>query len=163
MDRLGHEVRSPGTVYFTGGVSAVLLGWRETTLDADIKGDPEPAGFFEAIARLKDEVDINIELAAPDQFLPELPGWRERSLFIAQHGQIGFRHYDFYAQAMAKVERSHARDRLDVASMISSGLVVPGRLLDLFASIESAVIRFPAVQVSLLRRRLQALVAAQSE
>lgn len=45
MDRLGQEVRSPGTVYFTGGVSAVLLGWRDTTLDADIKGDPEPAGL----------------------------------------------------------------------------------------------------------------------
>jgi hypothetical protein len=27
--------------------------------------DPEPAGVFEALAALKDELDINIELASP--------------------------------------------------------------------------------------------------
>ena len=33
MRELGAAVRSEGSVYFTGGVSAVLLGWREMTLD----------------------------------------------------------------------------------------------------------------------------------
>ena len=44
----------------------MLIGWRETTVDADLKLDPEPAGVFEAIARLKDSLDINVELSAPD-------------------------------------------------------------------------------------------------
>ena len=69
-------------------VSAVLMGWREMTLDVDLKADPEPAGFFEALPRLKDELDINIELASPDQFVPALPGWVERSPFIADHGLL---------------------------------------------------------------------------
>ena len=63
MAELGQAVRSPGRVYFTGGVCAVLLGWRETTLDVDLKADPEPEGFFEALPTLKDALDINIELA----------------------------------------------------------------------------------------------------
>ena len=32
----------------------------------------------------KDTLDVNVELAAPDQFIPALPGWRERSEFIAE-------------------------------------------------------------------------------
>jgi hypothetical protein len=115
IERLMHElaagVHSPGRVYFTGGVSAVLLGWREMTMDVDLKADPEPAGFFETLPRLKDALDINIELAATDQFVPTLTGWRERSIFIAQHGLLMFHHYDFYSQALAKIERGHVRDR----------------------------------------------------
>lgn len=37
MQCLGQAVTSEGRVYFTGGVSAVLLGWRETTIDVDLK------------------------------------------------------------------------------------------------------------------------------
>jgi hypothetical protein len=69
------------------------------TIDIDIKPEPEPAGLFEAIALLKDELDVNVKLASPDQFIPALPGWRERSLFIAIHGLVEFFHYDPYGQA----------------------------------------------------------------
>lgn len=78
MAELGRAVRSGGQIYFTGGVSAVLLGWRETTLDVDLKADPEPQGFFEALPRLKDAVDINIELAALRQRVETV---------VATHGQ----------------------------------------------------------------------------
>lgn len=56
----------------------------------DIRLDPEPDGIFQAIARIKQELNINIELASPQDFLPPLPGWRDRSLFICQKGQISF-------------------------------------------------------------------------
>ena len=36
-----------------------------------------------------------------------------------------FRHYDLYAQALAKVERGHARDLADVEAMLERGLVDP--------------------------------------
>jgi len=114
MAELGEAVRSPGRVYFTGGVTAVLLGWRETTLDLDLKADPEPQGFFEALPKLKDSLDINIELAAPDDFVPTLPGWSDRSQPIATHRLLSFYHYDFYSQALSKIERFHARDQGDV-------------------------------------------------
>src|SRR3954465_5066311 len=137
MRQLGACVRSEGTVFFTGGVSAVLLGWREMTIDVDVKADPEPFGFFESLPRLKEELDINVELAAPDQFVPTLAGWRDRSQFIARHGMLSFYHYDFYSQALAKIERTHARDRHDVGHMIESGLVQPERLASLFAEVDS--------------------------
>ena len=98
-----------GRIYLVGGASAVLLGWRAMTVDVDLKLDPEPIGAFEAIAELKDSLDINIELAAPDQFIPALPGWRERSPFVARHGRVAFHHYDFYGQALGKIERGHRR------------------------------------------------------
>ncbi|MCZ7683003.1 MAG: hypothetical protein M5U28_31025 [Sandaracinaceae bacterium] len=63
-----------------GGATAITYGWRELTIDIDLRLDPEPPGAFEAIARLKDELDVNVELASPMDFLPEVPGWRERSV-----------------------------------------------------------------------------------
>lgn len=159
MEELGRAVKSRGRIYFTGGASAVLLGWREMTLDVDLKADPEPAGFFEALPRLKDEIDINIELASPDLFIPALPGWEERSIFIADHGLLSFFHYDFYGQALAKIERGHPRDTLDVQSMISAGFVKPDYLLELFTTVEAALLRFPAVDPKTLRNRVESLAA----
>ncbi len=63
---LGSYASGPGTVYLVGGATAVWYGWRPSSIDVDIKLDPEPAGVFEAIARLKNELQINIELASPD-------------------------------------------------------------------------------------------------
>lgn len=70
----GGAVRSHGRICLVGGSSAVLLGWRETTVAVGLRLDPEPAGAFEAIARTKEALNINVELAAPDDFIPELPG-----------------------------------------------------------------------------------------
>jgi hypothetical protein len=54
------------------------------------------------MVRLKSELDLNVELASPADFIPPLPGWRERSRLIAREGALTFFHYDFYAQALAK-------------------------------------------------------------
>ena len=151
MRQMGAAVKSEGRVYFTGGVTAVLMGWRETTIDVDLKAEPEPQGFFECIPRLKDQLDINIELAAPDQFVPALPGWQNRSHFITQHGQLGFYHYDFYGQALSKLERGHPRDHHDVQCMRQDGLVIGERLQELFESVEDQLIRYPAINPIQLR------------
>jgi len=86
MRALGEGVRGEGAVFLTGGGTALLRHWRDSTIDVDLKAEPEPSGFFEAVARLKDELDVNVELASPDQFIPAVPGWRERSLFIVRRG-----------------------------------------------------------------------------
>jgi hypothetical protein len=145
MAALGDRVRGPARIYLTGGATALLHGWRSTTIDVDLKAEPEPPGLFEALASLKDELDINVELASPDQFIPPLPGWRERSLFIARHGVIDFFHYDLYAQALSKLERRHERDMEDARSMRRSGLIQNERLREMFAGIKPQVIRYPAI------------------
>jgi hypothetical protein len=125
------------------------------TVDVDFKLDPEPRGIFAALPRLKDELDLNVELAAPDDFIPALPGWRERSRLIARYGEVDFYHYDFYAQALAKIERNHAQDRLDVEQMLARGLVDKQRLLALFAQIEPSLDRYPAIDPVAFRRRVE--------
>jgi len=154
MRRLGGAARGPGRIYLVGGSSAVLVGWRETTVDVDLKLDPEPAGVFEAIARAKEALNINVELAAPDDFIPELPGWRGRSPFIERHGRVDYHHYDFYAQALAKIERGHAQDSADVSAMGNRGLVRPARLLEFFEVIEPELIRYPALDPASFREKV---------
>src|SRR5580692_12899521 len=83
MRELAAAARSPGKVYFTGGTTALLLGFREQTIDIDLRLDPEPAGAFEAIAVLKNRLDLNVELASPEDFIPAGPDWREQSRHIA--------------------------------------------------------------------------------
>lgn len=151
MAALGEKVRGKGRIYLTGGATAVLHGWRPMTIDIDIKPEPEPAGLFEAIASLKNELDINVELASPDQFIPALPRWQERSLFIAAHGPVEFFHYDPHGQALAKLQRGHERDLLDVRSLLRDGLVQMDRLCEFFQLIEPQLIRFPAIDPAAFR------------
>ena len=151
MSALGRHVRGEGCIYLAGGATAVWHNWLPMTIDVDLKPDPEPAGFFEALALLKEELDLNLELACPDQFIPALPGWRERSQFIAQHGPLRFFHYDLYGQALSKLQRWHERDIRDVNSMLQSQMIETGRLLDLFVQIEPQLIRFPAIDPATFR------------
>src|SRR5438477_8953745 len=113
MVALGERVRGDGTIFLTGGATAVLFNWRDATIDVDIKPDPEPPGLFEAIALLKDELDINVELASPDHFIPAVPGWRERRIVIDRRGFVTFYHYDPYGQVLSKLQRRHDRDLAD--------------------------------------------------
>jgi hypothetical protein len=158
MKALGREARGSGCIYFTGGASALLYGWRSSTVDIDIRLDPEPPGIFQAIAKLKQELDINIELASPQDFLPPLPGWRDRSVFIERQGSISFYHYDFTAQALSKLSRGYNRDMDDVRAMYEQELFSLDKLLNCFEEIESELIRFPALNPALLRNKVEQFI-----
>jgi len=158
MDAMGREAKGPGRIYLTGGATAVLEGWRASTVDLDLKLDPEPDGAFEAIARLKDELDVNVELASPDLFVPALPGWRERSTFIGRFGEVDFFHFDPYTQALAKLERGHERDVLDVTQMAARGMIDRVKLGTLFESVRAELVRYPAIEADRLRSIVLAFV-----
>lgn len=160
LERLGRKAKGPGRIYLVGGASALLKGWRDSTVDIDLKLDPEPAGIFEAIAEIKRDLDVNIELSAPDQFLPEVPGWRDRSPLIARHGEIDFFHYDFRAQALSKIARYHNRDRIDVEGMLASGLITAEDLRKAFEQIEPDLPRFPSLDLEAFTQRLRTLTGS---
>jgi hypothetical protein len=162
MERLAGHASAEGRVYFTGGVTALLMEWRSSTIDIDIKIVPEQDALFRALPELKESLEINIELAAPDQFIPPLPGWEERSRLISQIGRLSFYHYDFYAQALAKIERGHAQDVMDVAAMIDTGLIDPRRTLDYLDEIEPMLYRYPAIDPHAFRRGVEAAVGNAS-
>lgn len=155
MSELGEEADREGSLYFTGGATAVLLGWRASTIDVDIKMQPEADRLFRALPRIKEKLQINIELAAPDQFIPELLGWKERSAFIARQGRLSFFHYDFYAQALSKIQRGHAQDRSDVRAMIERGLIDRSELRRRFEEIEPQLYRYPAIDPAAFRKALE--------
>jgi hypothetical protein len=157
MRALARAASREGRVYITGGGSALLLGWRDSTLDVDLKIVPENDLLLRSIAELKESLRINVELAAPDDFIPPLPGWQDRSPFIAREGKVSFHHYDFYAQALAKIERDHEIDRADVKHMIDGGLVVPLKLLTFFEQIRADLYRYPAISPSRFEERVRKL------
>lgn len=155
MQALGAEADRAGHVYFTGGVTAVLTGWRGSTIDIDLKLEPDSDRLLRAIVELKERLEINVELAAPDQFIPELSGWRERSPWISREGSLDFHHYDYCAQALAKIERGHAQDRGDVSEILARGLVSVDELRRRFAEIEPLLHRFPAIDPASFRRGVE--------
>jgi len=158
MGALAAEADVEARVYFTGGATAVLIGWRSTTIDVDIKVVPEHDHLLRAIPRLKERLQINVELASPDQFIPPLPGWEERSPFVSREGTVSFYHYDLYAQALAKIERSHAQDLQDVREMLRRGLIEQHRLLTYYRHIEPELYRYPAVDPATFSRSVEELV-----
>jgi uncharacterized protein (DUF2336 family) len=160
MRALGREADAEGRVYFTGGASAVLVGWRDSTVDVDLKLAPETDRLFRAIAALKESLQLNVELASPADFIPELPGWEDRSPFIDREGRLSFHHYDFHAQALAKVERGHAQDVADVRALVARGLITPERLRAFFEEIAGRLDRYPAVDPRSFRRALEELLAS---
>jgi hypothetical protein len=160
MRALGAEADRAGHVYFTGGVTAVLTGWRDSTIDVDLKLEPDSDRLLRAIVELKERLEINVELAAPDQFIPELPGWRERSPWISREGGLDFHHYDYCAQVLAKIERGHTQDREDVSEILARGLVSVDELRRRFAEIEPLLHRFPAIDPPSFRRGVEGAAAA---
>lgn len=142
-------------VYVTGGATAVLHGWRTSTIDIDLKIVPEADALLRALPGIKENLRINVELASPDNFIPELPGWADRSSFVAREGKVSFYHYDYYAQALAKLERGHAQDLADVGEMSRRGLIEASRLRELFAAIEQQLYRYPALDPVSFRRAVE--------
>jgi hypothetical protein len=152
MSALADAARADGRVYFTGGATAVLLGWRPTTIDIDLRLAPDQDALLRAIPDLKERLQVNVELASPIDFIPVRPDWEERSPFIARIGPLSFHHFDLYAQALAKVERGHTQDVADVREMLDRKLVEASGALAYFAAIEPQLYRYPAVDAATFRQ-----------
>ncbi len=155
MQRLGEEGERPGRVYFTGGATALLLGWRATTIDVDIKLDPEAERLLRIVPRLKEELEINVELASPADFIPVPEGWEDRSTHITTVGKVSFYHYDLYAQAVAKVERGHQQDLADVREMLSRGLIDAAKAREYFDRLAPDLYRFPSIHAPSFRAAVE--------
>ncbi len=67
MTALGKAGHEPTRVYFAGGATAVLFGWRSSTIDIDLELVPDRDELLRAIVDLKERLRINVELAAPSQ------------------------------------------------------------------------------------------------
>jgi hypothetical protein len=72
-------------------------------------------------------------------------------------GKVDVYHLDPYSQALSKLERAFDQDLADVDDLIRGGFVERDRLLELFQGIEPDLYRFPAIDPSAFRSRVEAV------
>ena len=136
--------RGAHQVYLVGGGTAVYLGWRPSSIDVDLHSDQEVV--FRDIQQIKERLNINIEFARPEDFVPALCGSADRHVFIDTMGKITFYHYDPYAQVFSKVVRGFERDLDDAGQFVGSGMVEPERFRSLVSAVpDSAYARYPSL------------------
>jgi hypothetical protein len=160
MRELARTAPRRGTqrVHFVGGATAVLFGWRDSSLYAELHADDE--FVFHDVQGVKQRLDVNIEFARPEQFVPPLPGTSERHVLVETHGSVSFFHYDPYAQVFSKLVRGLDRDLADARSFVRSGMVEPRRLLALVRAVpSSAYARYPRLAPGPVLAAVEAFVA----
>jgi hypothetical protein len=160
MRALGAAASDDAVCYLVGGATAVLLGWRSTTVDIDVKLEPERNELLRALPSIKEELEVNVELASPAEFIPLPEGWRERSPSAGRERHLTFRHFDLYSQALAKLERGHAQDVDDAREMLARGLIERERLRSCFLEIEPELYRFPAIHPAEFGRSVEEFVGS---
>lgn len=160
MKELGRAGRrcEAGRVYLVGGGTAVWAGWRSSTVDVDLHGEPDR--LFRDVQQIKERLQLNVEFARPEDFVPPLTGSDDRHVFIERVGNVSFYHHDPYAQAFSKIVRGFERDLADAEQFVLSGMVDPARLRELVRDIPpSAFAKYPALSPDAVREAVDQFVA----
>jgi Nucleotidyltransferase of unknown function (DUF6036) len=155
MQEVGRAAREYVRIYLVGGTTAVLFGWRATTIDVDLVMQPEDETLLRTIISLKETLHLNVELASPADFIPVPDGWEDRSTHITTVGKVSFYHYDLYAQALAKVERGHQQDLADVQEMLARGLIDAAKAREYFDRLAPDLYRFPSIHARSFRAAVE--------
>ena len=74
MRALSEATGQPLQVYLVGGATAVLEGWRDSTVDVDLKFGDDRDAVLRAIPAIKERLQMNVELASPADFIPVKAG-----------------------------------------------------------------------------------------
>lgn len=138
LETLGQRFRHTGRIYLVGGTTMVWERWRAQTIDIDIAYEvarEDAAEFTRIVQRLKDELQVNVEEAAPGDFIPLPAGYRERSRFVGRFGALDVFHFDLYSLALSKIARAHDEDLSDVLTLLSKAEIDLPQLETFFAEI----------------------------
>jgi hypothetical protein len=162
---LMHELaRSAGndghfSVYLVGGGTAVLEGWRGSSVDADLYSASDD--IFHDVQAIKERLHLNIELVRPEHFVPPLEGSADRHVFIETVGRVSFYHYDPCAQLLSKIVRGFERDLVDARSFVSSGMVDVEQFRELVRAIpDSAWAKYPRHSPGAVRQAVDEFLAS---
>jgi hypothetical protein len=144
-------------VYLVGGSTAVYAGWRAASVDVDLCAEEE--SVFRDIQGIKERLNVNVEFARPEHFVPPLRGSAERHVFVETVGRISFFHYDPYAQVLSKVVRGFERDLDDARAFVRSGMVDPATLRALVEAIpDSEYARYPSLSRAAVEQAVDAFL-----
>ena len=147
--KLGMAFRHPARLFLVGGTTLVYEGLREQSLDIDISYEvavEHETAFSSAIQSLKEELQVNVELASPGDFIPLPAGWKDRAKFVGRFGQVDVFHFDLYSTALSKIERGREGDFQDVLAMLRASQI---EIVELRAAFENIM---PRVEAESLKR-----------
>ena len=137
-------------IYLVGGATAVLEGWRDSSIDADLYARQDE--IFRDVQQIKEQLNVNIEFVRPEDFVPPLAGTEKRHVYIETIGRVSFYHYDPYAQLLSKVVRGFARDLVDANAFVTSGMVDAERFRKLVEKIpEESYAKYPRLSSAAVR------------
>src|SRR5437764_106550 len=96
LHALGRTLRRPIRLYLVGGTVLVDLDLRAATVEVDYvvrADDPEALVDVErSIPRLKEQLNLNVEPASPEDFMPMPRGALEQSSFVRMYGTVAVYH-----------------------------------------------------------------------
>ncbi len=143
LQELGRAFRHPARLYIVGGAVLVYEQLRVATLDINLSIEVDGAhhgDLMRQIARLKDQLSVNVEEASPADFIPIPLGWRERSPYAGRFGQIDVFYFDPVSTALSKLDRGHDDDFAAVRTVLAAGMITP---VDLRSAWEEIAPRLP--------------------
>ncbi len=168
LQGLGRTLRRPIRLYLVGGAVLVDLNLRYATLDVDFVAraeDPEALADFErCIPRLKEELNVNVEPASPEDFMPVPRAALDQSPFVRMYGNVAVDYYHLYhlpSLVLAKAARSAERDLDDIERLVRARLVPWQAVEDAWSEVrtrDTGWLRHTPAEVEgrleMLRRRL---------
>ncbi len=125
LKNLGRTFRKPGRLYLVGGAALVHMGIRQgSTEDIDVQAFGENSGeMVNAIRQLVQQMNINVEGASPETFIPLPKQWMALSKFVGRYGAIDVFYFDFYSIALTKILRGNTRDINDVKLLVQKKVI----------------------------------------
>lgn len=130
LKNLGRTFHKPGRLYLVGGAALVHMGVRAGNtqdIDVDVHAANEDE-MLETIRKLKETMNINVELSSPADFIPVPSQWESNARYIGRYGMIDVFYFDFYSIALSKIQRGSTRDITDVRLLLRQGIITLSQL-----------------------------------
>lgn len=125
LNALGRVFRKPGRLYLAGGAALVHRGVSAGStqdIHIEISGNNE-GEMMDAIRQLIQQLNINIELASPRDFIPLPKHWMAQSQYVGRYGAVDVFYFDFNSIALSKMQRGSTLDINDVKLLLQQGVI----------------------------------------
>lgn len=135
LTQLGERLPPASRLTLIGGSALILLGSPRLTVDIDFIGDDvNPNELHRQIIQIARELKIQIEPVPIERFIPLPKGSEQRTIPIAQFGNLNVYVADPYSIALSKVDRGLDSDLEDLVFLIQGGHINL-KELEMFAQI----------------------------
>ena len=151
LSRLDDAFSEAGDIFLTGETTHVMEGWRPWTTHIEFASSVQKddrASFNGCVARIANEMGINVTDEFPGEVIPLPAGYEDRSHDLSASLDLDFlsvRHFDPYSIAYRYIARGLEQDYQLVLAYLDNGWIreeeMGERLEDLLPSLNSETIQ----------------------